>query len=234
MAAENLKFMQLHTRALYTYSIDGRITGCNQFNGGPVPRFHLARTDVGNFGVFRSDVPDHVMEAIHQFARKEPPLDDPRALPVFQNKYMELLSDDGPVKAIWHGPAYRFTNKERANDTNVVEIDSSNRELLEAYMDNWLEDVQHRHPFMALVDGGHAVAVCASARITPDAHEAGVETVPSHRRRGYAVRVVAAWANAVSLDTAEPLYSTSWDNHASQAVARTLDLELVGTDFHIR
>lgn len=226
--------MQLHTRALYTYSINGRITGCNQLTGGLVPRFHLARTAEGNFGVYRSDVPDHVTEAIHQFAKEEPPLDDPHALPVFKRKYMELLSDDGPVKAIWHGPAYRFTNRECAIDTDVVEIDSSNRELLAAYMDHWLEDVQHSHPFVALVDGGHAVAVCASARITPDAHEAGVETVPSHRRRGYAARVVAAWAKAVSLDNAEPLYSTSWENYASQAVARALDLQLVGTDFHIR
>ncbi len=234
MTADNVKYMRLHAGALYTYDINERITGCNQFNGGEVPRFHLARTDVGNFCVFRSDVPDQVVESVQRYAQKEPPLGDSHALPIFQKKYVELLSSHGPVEAIWHGPAYRFTNTECDNEPNVVDIEPSNMELLKAHMDDWLADVPHRHPFLALVDGGHAVAVCASVRITPDAHEAGVETAPSYRRRGYAARVVAAWAKAVSLVNAEPLYSTSWDNRASQAVAQSLGLELVGTDFHIR
>ncbi|MCG8404292.1 MAG: GNAT family N-acetyltransferase [Phycisphaerales bacterium] len=226
--------MRLHTGALYSYNADGRITGCNQINGGLVPRFHLARTDTRSFCVFRQDVPDRLVESIVQVAVKEPPLDSHRALPVFHKEYVSLLSDHGSVEAIWHGSTYRFTNINSAYDPNVVEINSSNMDLLKAYMADWLDDVQYRHPFVALVDDGHAVAVCVSARMTPKAHEAGVETVPSFRQRGYATRVVAAWAKAVSRADAEPLYSTSWDNHASQAVARALNLELVGTDFHIR
>lgn len=226
--------MQLHIGALYTYDNNGRVQGCNQFNGGLVPRFHLARTEEGNFCVYRSDVPDQLITLIQQLVLQEPPLDDPEAPPVFENEYLELLSGYSPVEAVWHGPAYRFTTVDGANDPNIVKIDRSNKGLLEAHMDDWLGDVQHRDPFLALLDGGHAVAVCASARITPEAHEAGVETAPTHRRRGYAARVVAAWAKAVSDANAEPLYSTSWDNRASQGVAHSLNLDLIGTDFHVR
>ena len=68
-------------------------------------------------------------------------------------------------------------------------------------------------------------------RITPEAHEAGVETSAGARGHGFAVAVVAAWANAVRDLGAEPLYSTSWQNTASQAVARKLNLIPYATDY---
>ena len=70
-------------------------------------------------------------------------------------------------------------------------------------------------------------------RITAAAHEAGVETLPALRRRGHAVNEVAAWADAVRRTGAAPLYSTSWDNVASQNVAAKLGLSLFGVDFHV-
>ena len=83
-----------------------------------------------------------------------------------------------------------------------------------------------------MVDG-QAAAVCASVRMSSAAHEAGVETSPAFRKRGLAIAVVAAWAERVRLAGAIPIYSTSWDNVASQAVAARLGAELIGTDFHI-
>jgi hypothetical protein len=63
-------------------------------------------------------------------------------------------------------------------------------------------------------------------------HEAGVETAAASRR-GHAPAVVAAWAAAVRALGAEPLYSTSWQNSASRAVARKLGLVPCGRDLHI-
>ena len=80
---------------------------------------------------------------------------------------------------------------------------------------------------------GRAVSVCGSVRITPDAHEAGVETSADARGHGFSVAAVAAWARAVRKLGAEPLYSTSWDNAASRAVARKLDLIPYAADYHI-
>jgi hypothetical protein len=60
-----------------------------------------------------------------------------------------------------------------------------------------------------------------------------VETRADHRRRGHAVNAVAGWARAARSWGATPFYSTSWDNVASQGIARRLQLSLVGVDFHL-
>ncbi len=95
------------------------------------------------------------------------------------------------------------------------------------------EELPDWQPFLALVEENRAVSVCRSVRITPDAHEAGVETLPEFRGRGYAKDMVAGWARAVQSLGALPLYSTSWDNTASQAIAKKLHMKLYGADFHV-
>jgi RimJ/RimL family protein N-acetyltransferase len=60
-----------------------------------------------------------------------------------------------------------------------------------------------------------------------------VETLPDFRGQGYAKDVAAEWANRVRAVGGIPLYSTSWENKASQAVARKLGLECYGADFQI-
>jgi predicted GNAT family acetyltransferase len=86
---------------------------------------------------------------------------------------------------------------------------------------------------VALLDGDRAVSLCCSVRRTEDAHEAGVETAHAARGRGYALGVVAAWAAAVHAAGRFPLYSTSWENLASRAVATKLGLIQFGNDLHI-
>ena len=66
-----------------------------------------------------------------------------------------------------------------------------------------------------------------------EAHEAGVETLPDFRGKGYARDVAAEWARRVRGLGAIPLYSTSWTNNASQAVARKLRLVCYGADFEV-
>ena len=63
-----------------------------------------------------------------------------------------------------------------------------------------------------------------SARLSERVAEAGVNTLEAYRGRGYAPTVVAAWAHAIRATGRIPLYSTSWDNHASRTVARKLGL----------
>ena len=70
----------------------------------------------------------------------------------------------------------------------------------------------------------HCTKICASARISPGAAEAGVETVAAYRGQGCAQVAVEAWAAAVRESGRVPFYSTSWDNAASRAVARKLGL----------
>ena len=105
--------------------------------------------------------------------------------------------------------------------------------MLRGGFEELVEELPDWQPFLAIVEEGRAVSVCRSVRITPDAHEAGVETLPDFRGKGYAKDVVAGWARLVQSMGALPLYSTSWENTASQAVAKKLHLVPYGADFHV-
>ncbi len=85
-------------------------------------------------------------------------------------------------------------------------------------------DLDATEPWMTMIVNGAAVTTCYSVRLTDRAAEARVDTLEGHRGRGYATSVVAAWAVAVRQTGRIPLYGTSWDNHASQAVARKIGL----------
>ena len=62
---------------------------------------------------------------------------------------------------------------------------------------------------------------------------AGVETVEAYRGRGYARAVTAVWAAALRSEGRLPLYSTSWDNVASQRVAGALGAVQYAVDFSL-
>jgi predicted GNAT family acetyltransferase len=81
-------------------------------------------------------------------------------------------------------------------------------------------------PWVVAIADGEVAAVCETARSAPTAVEAGVWTYEGHRRRGLGTAVTAAWSALVADRTA--FYSTSWDNVASQGVARRLRLRPLG------
>src|SRR5262249_14238398 len=85
-------------------------------------------------------------------------------------------------------------------------------------------------PCFAVVHDGAAASICSTFRLTPAAAEAGAATVEPFRGPGYPAAVTAAWAPAIRQSGRIPLYSTSWDNLASQGVARRLGLILYGVD----
>jgi hypothetical protein len=52
-------------------------------------------------------------------------------------------------------------------------------------------------------------------------------------RPGFGARAVLAWARAVRSQGAAPIYGTTFDNIASQGVARRLGLTLIAGEFSI-
>jgi RimJ/RimL family protein N-acetyltransferase len=147
--------------------------------------------------------------------------------------YRKLLEDHAPVEQVSAGPAYWLPTPLAAPAEQSLALDASTAHLLRGGLEDWIPDVPHQRPFHVALADDHAVAVCASVRITPAAHEAGVETLPAYRRRGHALTAVAGWANAVAALGALPLYSTSWENEASQGVAARLGARLIGADFYV-
>ncbi|MRB30291.1 GNAT family N-acetyltransferase [Bacillus thuringiensis serovar medellin] len=59
------------------------------------------------------------------------------------------------------------------------------------------------------------------------------ETLAEFQEHGYGTDVVTAWAISIQEEKRIPLYSTSWDNYASQAVARKIKLINYGMNLHI-
>ncbi|AIE31768.1 hypothetical protein BTK_03210 [Bacillus thuringiensis serovar kurstaki str. HD-1] len=71
---------------------------------------------------------------------------------------------------------------------------------------------------MAIVKNEKVVSVCCSARSTPVAAEASVETLAEFQGNGYGTDGVTAWAISIKEEKSIPLYSTSWNNYASHIV----------------
>ena len=224
--------MRIQIETLFTLDSAGRLLHTNDLTPSPAPRFFLGRTPRGNEWRFRHDLRDDIVTALDTLCASEPVGDEPNDPRSGARRYEAILARDTPVTRVWAGPAYRFP-RDLPDAADTVFITSANRELLEPYCSAWLEDVATGNPFVALVNDGHAVSVCTSVRTSIAAHEAGVETHPAFRGRGHAARVVAAWARAVRTLGSIPLYSTSWENAASQAVARKLELERFGADLHV-
>ena len=222
--------MRLRPAVLYTVDREGRLLRVNEPGGAEAPRFFLGRTPAGHTWRFRHDVPAETAEELSALCREEPLGEPLPPLPVNLERYRECLRRSAPVQRQWAGPAFRFPET-LPRSSRTFEV--TGPEILERDFPEWVGDVSYRKPFLAVRESGRVASVCCSVRITLLVHEAGVETHPSFRGRGFAPEVVAAWAAAVRQAGACPIYSTAWENAASQAVAARLGLTLFGVDFDL-
>ncbi len=220
--------MRAHVDALFTYDAAGRMLRVNDPEGKVAPRLYVGRTVHGVELRCRYDVDDELAQALAAVALSEPGEDALCVSPYGAARYEELLARHAPIERTSAGPAYCFP-RELPVSSDVVLATPENANLLAPPLDPWLADIALGRPTVMLVNDGQAVSICSSVRITDVAHEAGVETAAEFRGRGYAARVVAAWARMIRERGRMPLYSTSWQNQASQAVARKLGLLRYGS-----
>lgn len=229
----DLELMDTHVRALFTNDIRSRLLLVNEPGGKtPAPRLFLGRTREGNLWRFRADLPQTLIEELEALCMDEPVDQEFLNKPRHFADYLRLLEMHAPVRKLYTGLAYQFT-KYAEPSKPLFAITETNAEMLQRGFEELISELPDWQPFLAIVEEGRAVAVCRSVRITSAAHEAGVETLPDFRGKGYVKEVVAGWARLVQSMGAIPLYSTSWENTASQAVAKKLRLALYGTDFHV-
>jgi hypothetical protein len=228
----HLELMRLHVDALFTSDANGDLLRVNEQNGIPAPRFFVGRTAHGLVRRFRHNIDAAVREKLEAAVRDD--LDRQLAFdaPIDPSRFAEILGRTVPVRSVWAGPAFSFPEDLPA-PVGTMPVTDANAAMLEANFRSWIPDVAICQPMIAVTLGAEAVSLCSSVRVTTRAHEAGVETAPAHRGRGYAVEAVTAWARAVRASSATPLYSTSWTNEASRAVARKLGLIQFGSDLHV-
>jgi hypothetical protein len=197
---------------------------------GSAPHFHLLRTP--NLVICRCHqaLADNVAADLQRLAQRQ------RGRPSQWSReyadFLRTLSASGPLKAVRAGPLYSFPDL-RGAATDAVSINAGNADLLLGPLHEWAPDAALGLPMTAVVVDGHAVSVCASVKASGAAHCAGVETAPDHCGKGLAGLAVKAWASEVQASGAAPYYGTTFDNLASQGVARRLGLELIAAEFTV-
>ena len=228
--------MRLHVDAEFTRDDAGDLVSTNEPAPADAPRFFLGHTAQGLVVRFRHDVSAAQRRALEgaltsiERTLTTADLDQPLDPTPFEH----ILTEGAPVEHTSVGLAYRFPVALRPAFGTRVLRDAEDAALLHPLLAAWAPDIRLSAPLVAFIVDGQAVSVCGSVRITPNAHEAGLETAAPFRRRGYGKAVVAAWSSEVRALGAEPLYSTTWQNAESRAVARALGLIAVGRDLHVR
>ncbi|MCY3990521.1 MAG: GNAT family N-acetyltransferase [Caldilineaceae bacterium] len=207
----------LHLHTLFLLDSAGRILGTREPNPEAGPRFVLIRGRTSCAWAVRADVPQGIAEELEGLARAEPPVADFRGVPVHAEQYRTLAGGE-----VYAGPAFTFPKTVEQPDA-TAHVNAL--PLLARHFSGWtVTEIPERSPIVAVVVDGHAVSVCFCARRSERAAEAGLETAEAFRGRGFGPQVTAAWALAVRASGRVPLYSTSWENGASLAVARKLGL----------
>jgi RimJ/RimL family protein N-acetyltransferase len=228
----DLDLMQMQAEALFVHDANGKLLRINEPDPtSPAPHFFLGRTAAGNLWRTHNNLPVEIAAEFERLAPQEPISSDLSKPPHFVAEYMELLKPYAPLITINAGPAYYLPKSDMPHD--VVIVTPENRNLVQAYFPWLYETLADYAPVVAAVEDGDAVAVCFCSRITPQVAEAGVYTEGNYRGRGYATKVAQGWAAATRSTGRLPLYSTSWSNHASQAIARKLGAVQYGTDYSI-
>lgn len=173
-----------------------------------MPPFHLVRTAEGNRWLLRAGLPDALSERLEALLRAEPVAADFERPPANLDAIRGALPEAAERDEEWRGPVFAFAPdffRVAPSTDGLVRITPENADLLRAGFTQLLPEVERVQPLMARVEGGAAVSVCLSSRVTRKAVEAGMETLEAHRGLGYATQVTAAWAHAVRRREVVPL-----------------------------
>jgi len=232
--ASNRDLLDLQITTLFLLDSEQRLLAINEPGTPLAPRFFLGRSADGHRWRVRYDLPAGVAHRLDQLCHAEPqrvPLADP---PKQADTIRAVLAEDAPIVGEERGPAYWLPTVSFV-PPQVVLLSEGHAALVQntfPWLVAWLADAANG-PVAAVIAQGSAVSVCFCSRITPHAAEAGIETLAAFRGNGYATAAAAGWAAAVQHSQRVALYSTSWQNHASQAVAKKLSAVLYGEDWSI-
>jgi RimJ/RimL family protein N-acetyltransferase len=224
--------IEIQLDVLFTRNAHGRLIATRDASPRPAPRVFLGRSAERNVWAVHEHVDERTRSKLEQLLSAEP-----RCVaanvgqePLCRAHVLELLR---PVAIEYRGPAY-VLGDDLPRDDRAREITAGESSAwLDAFP--WLrEEFEAVAPVAIAFEAGEPAAICHSPRgLTTAAAEAGVETIERFRGRGLAAAAVACWARAVQRSGRLALYSTSWDNAASQAIARRLSARLYGEDWHV-
>jgi RimJ/RimL family protein N-acetyltransferase len=204
-----------------------RIVCAREPHPSPAPAFVIVRGELSCAWAARADVPEGVAVELNRWASEEPGSGVWAEPLVHGDRYTALLG--GRIRS---GPAFVFPEMLEERGETVVVTDEAE---LRHHFAGWVvgEINTGRGPVVGVREGGEVVSICFCARRSERAAEAGVETAKAFRGRGFASRVVIAWARRIQAEGLMPMYSTDWGNRASLGVARKLGLVPFAVDFNV-
>lgn len=221
-------FARLQAHTLFDINADDTLVTVNDIGRPAPPRCFVSVTTTTIHDWTSAAARPEMTDALRRWrAHHRPPLelDSFTAPPDDVLAAVSAAPDHDPL--VFSGPAYRFpaaNADSHASDGRVRNCPEGSDEILRETFPDLAATLTERQPAVAAFDGDSPVAVCFSSRVGPKACEAGVETLPEHRGQGFASVVTARWAEVVRAEGKTPLYSTSWENRSSRAVARRLGL----------
>lgn len=227
-SSEAGRLISMHLENICDFDERGRLNAERDGGDRPLPRFRMVLAAEEHRWYFRHDLDDARVARLDDLARRETVTGTIPEWPQHREAYREVLEVD--EQAEYCGPAFVLPERP-APAGPAIELSAAERPLLERYLEGWARDFEASRPIAAVVVDGAAVSVCGNARRLSPAVEAGVETAEAYRNRGYARAATALWASAIRREGMVPLYSTSWDNVASQRVAASLGAAQYAVDY---
>ena len=222
---DDLALLRLEQATLWASDGDGRLLHCRTGAAEPPPRLVVGGCGLGLAWACAADVPSSVVDSVGQLLAPEPSAERVGWAPAEADAVLQAVAAVGDLAPPHGGPSF-VVDGPVPSPTGVdvrtsEEVDEDAHSGLLPATDRPLTT-----PWAVAVVEGRVAAVCETARSAPTSVEAGVWTYAPYRRRGLAAAVTAAWSALVTDRTA--FYSTSWDNLASQGVARRLALRPIG------
>ena len=229
---EAQRLVDLHVENICEFDERGRLQIERSDTNTPAARFRLVLAAERHRWFVRADVDEALAARLDELAASEPVTHETPAWPQHQEAYRELLG--AIAEDEYCGPAYALPEG-LTTDGPATVLTDADRPLLERYMKGWAgSEFEASRPIAVVIEDGAVVSICGNARRRSAAVEAGVETAEPYRNHGYARATTAVWAAAIRRGGMLPLYSTSWDNIASQRVAASLGAVQYATDFKLR
>src|SRR5690606_9215179 len=222
--------LAIQLEVLFARTPSGELLATRDPTPRAAPRVFVGRSVDGNVWALRADLAPGTKAELSRLLAAEPPVAPERDAGLrCRERILDLLGAAREVR----GPAYvlgdALPHGDQAREITRSDLDRCRHAF------PWLaEELEAVAPVAVAFCGDEPAAICHAPRgVTAAAAEAGVETLPRFRRRGLATAAVACWARAVQRSGRLALYSTSWQNRASLALARRVSAHPYGEDWQV-
>ncbi|MFD1386743.1 GNAT family N-acetyltransferase [Oceanobacillus oncorhynchi subsp. oncorhynchi] len=225
LLVSDIELMKRHVNVLFKKDHNNRMTFVNEPPNEAAPRIFIGGTQLGNVVRYSNALEENVIKKLERSIHADFAID--------LAEIITILNTDRQISNFWTGPAFVFPDVSSIT-TKAIRITDFNKDCLKQNFPYIYEELKYKQPCFAIIEDEAAVSVCCSVRQTNEAAEASLATFETYRGRAYAIDASIAWAAEIQSQGLLALYSTSWDNFASQSVARKLHLIQYGTDIHMK